>query len=111
MLCWEKELDLNTVTEIFFGRSGTGPNMISVSEHSTSKALAVRLQVGSFSKNPHHPWAEGVRMERKMERSFQLLNTEHPHNLQATIFLFLLTSGGTHPGGIGSILPCQFGGG
>ena len=60
MLCWEKELDLNTTMEISFGgRSGRGPTMISVPEHSTWKALAVRLQVVSSSKNLHHAWAGG----------------------------------------------------
>lgn len=73
MQCWRKALDLNAMMEISFGGgSGRGPNMISVPEHSTWRALAVSLQVESSSNNPHHPWAEGVGMGRKMESDLQV---------------------------------------
>lgn len=73
MRCWRKALDLNVMMEIpFGGGSGRGPDMISVPEHSPWRALAVSLQAGSSSDNPHHPWVEGVGVGRKMESDLQV---------------------------------------
>lgn len=46
------------------------------------------LQAGSSSDNPHHPWAEGVGMGRKMESDLQVAPCATSSQLSSDHFSF-----------------------